>query len=98
MSKTTTKAPADPICVEILETKPNKMFSEEQRAWVWFLRYSRAVPCAECGKKRKVQWTMLFEFQCMKLESFASEMSANRHMPLTPVCGDHPIGPAVHGE
>jgi hypothetical protein len=42
------------LAVEILEAKPNSMFTEEQRATVRFLRFNRRVRCAECGKRLKV--------------------------------------------
>jgi hypothetical protein len=96
MSKSTKPtASAGPICVDIREAKPNKMFTEGQRAWVRFLVYNRAIPCAQCGKKRRIMWTMLCEFQCAVMEIFTAGLSDRRHMPLTPVCGDHPIGPAT---
>ena len=45
--------PADFLQVEICEAKPNKLFTEDQRQGIRFLRYSRSVPCAECGKRRR---------------------------------------------
>lgn len=81
------------LWVQILEAKPNKMFTEDQRQGILFLRYSRWIPCMECGKKRKVMWTALYEFVAHNLGPFSLQQSGKIHPPLTPVCGDHPIGP-----
>ncbi len=81
------------LFVQILEAKPNELFSEEQRRAVRFLRYSKAVACAECGKKRKLMWTMLCQFRAVKMDSIVATESQISHSPLTPVCSDHPIGP-----
>ena len=83
------------LWVDVCEAKPNKLFTEEQRQTVRFLRYSRTVPCAECGKKRKVMWTMLCQFIATSMGQFALHESGKSHAPLTPVCGDHPIGPDI---
>jgi hypothetical protein len=84
------------LAVEILEAKPNPMFTEEQRAAIRFLRYNRTVPCAECGKRRKGMWTMLCAFRAY--DFYASvvvlQTPEKTHAPLTPVCSDHPLGPA----
>lgn len=80
------------LTVEILEAKPNKMFTEAQRAGVRFLRFNQSVQCAECGKKRKVMWTLLAEFEAHTMGAFAFKDSGKVHAPLTPVCGDHPLG------
>lgn len=80
--------------VQLIEAKPNKMFSEDQRASIRFLRYSRAVKCAECGRKRKLHWTSLLSFKAidMKTPSFVARSATNIvHPPLTPVCTDHPL-------
>ena len=85
------------LFVQILEAKPNPMFTEEQRAAVRFLRFNQTVPCAECGKRRKVMWTMLCEFHAHSLSGpglYLPKTTAKKHAPLTPVCGDHPLGPA----
>lgn len=83
------------VWVEILEAKPNKMFTENQRRAVRFLRYSRKVPCVECGKKIKVAWTMLCEFEAHTMGASAFNDSGKVHPPLTPVCGDHPLSPPI---
>jgi len=80
------------LCVEILEAKPNEGFTEEQGSWIRFLRYSRAIPCADCGKKRRVMWTMLCAFKSMTADSIVT-VSHKSFSPLTPVCQDHPLGP-----
>jgi hypothetical protein len=85
------------LVVQILEAKPNPMFTEEQRAAVRFLRFNQTVPCAECGHRRKVMWTMLCEFYAHSLSAppgLPVLGKGKKHAPLTPVCGDHPLGPA----
>ena len=81
------------LYVEILEAKPNKLFNEAQRQAVRFLRYNKFIPCAECGKKRKVMWTMLCEFKANIMGIDALEESEKVHPPLTPVCQDHLLVP-----
>jgi len=82
--------------VSLHEAKPNPLFSEAQRATVRFLRYSRAVPCAECGRKSKSHWTSLFSFEAMDAQgrSFVLRSKTGKvHPPLAPVCGRHPMAP-----
>ena len=89
--------PPELLWVQICEAKPNKMFTEELRQAVRFLRYSRAVPCAECGKRVRLMWTMLCEFKAYSFgpSPIAEKNTSNKvHSPLMPVCADHPIGPA----
>lgn len=88
------KAP-DILCVEILEAKPNPMFSEQQRQGIRFLRYNKWIPCAACGKKVKVHWTALYQFKAgnMKSGQFVLQYYPQSFPPLTPVCGDHPLRP-----
>lgn len=96
MQRARTKASSGILTVQILEAKPNPMFTEEQRAMVRFLRYNQTVPCAECQKKRRLLWTMLCSFRACNMDrGFALEHSTSQtHAPLTPVCGDHPLIPA----
>lgn len=78
------------------EAKPNRMFSEAQRAAVRFLRFSRAVECAECGRRSKSHWTSLFSFQAMDMKSnvfFLRSKTGKVHPPMTPVCHSHPMAP-----
>jgi len=88
------------IQVQILEAKPNPMFTEWQRAMTRFLRYSRAVPCAECGRRSRHHWTQLVSFKAHNLSgpSFMlhSTGSVKIHAPLTPVCGSHPLSIAEY--
>jgi hypothetical protein len=86
----------DLLTVEVLEPKPNPMFTEATRQWVRFLRFNHYVPCAECGKMKKTLWTMLVEFYAFSMdpEIIFSETLEKKHAPLTPVCGDHPLAPA----
>jgi hypothetical protein len=81
--------------VQILEARPNRMFTEEQRRAIRFLRFNRTVVCTECGKRRKVMWTMLCEFYAhsMGLE-FGLMKSMKIHKPMDEVCGDHLLAPA----
>jgi hypothetical protein len=81
--------------VQILEAKPNKMFSEQERASVRFLRYNQHVPCAACGKKLRIHWTMLCQFKAgdMGKAQFEMQFYPQGFPPLTPVCGDHPLRP-----
>jgi hypothetical protein len=87
------------LWVDICEAKPNKMFTETERAAVRFLRFNRHVPCAACGKKVLVPWTMLCEFKA----TYDMDNSPIPFMltdypqtfpPLTPVCGTHCMHPA----
>jgi hypothetical protein len=87
----------DVITVQILEAKPNKLFTEEQRAWVRFLRYSHAVRCAECGKRRRLHWTMLFSFEAKSMGFVIPVPGKGAHLPLTPVCASHLLVPAAMG-
>lgn len=84
------------LCVEVLEAKPNSLFSEVERSWIRFLRYNRSVACTECGKRRRVMWTMLCEFYAydMNAHGFALVTPEKKHPPLEPVCGEHPLAPA----
>lgn len=75
--------------VRILEAKPNKMFSEAQTASVRFLHFSRAVRCAECGRRNRHQWTSLLSFQALSLGTLVPSDSGKVHPPMTPVCGTH---------
>jgi hypothetical protein len=89
------KLPDDFVEVQILEAKPNPMFSEAQRQSVRFLRYSRHVPCAECGKKKRLLWTSTFTFIAHHFGALVMTQSGKSHPPLTPVCTDHPMSPAL---
>ena len=87
--------PEDEILwVRIAEARPNKMFSEEQRASVCFLHWNKAVPCAECGKRRRVQWTLICEFMAHTMAPFVPLRSGLVHAPLTGVCTAHLLAPA----
>ncbi len=90
------------LVVEVLEAKPNALFTEQQRAAVRFLRFNQSVPCAECGKRRKVMWTMLCSFYAYDFNApglmLELQTPAHSHLPLAPVCGDHPLSPAWPAE
>ena len=78
-----------PLVVGLYEAKPNKLFTEEQRAAVRFLRYNQAVPCAECGRRSKAHWTVLYSFEAQSLGMLVPKRSGKVHMPLAPVCRSH---------
>ena len=84
------------LAVEILEARPNPMFTEEQRAAVRFLRFNRKVRCVECGKRGTLIWTMLCEFRAYDFNAPGIVMPEpkKKYAPLTAVCGDHPLAPA----
>ena len=88
--------------VQILDPAPNKMFSEWQTSTTKFLRFNRAVPCAECGKRSKNHWTQLVSFKAhdMKGISFSLEHTGSGRVypPLTPVCDSHPLAVAEFPE
>lgn len=83
------------LWVQILEAKPNKMFTEKQRQAIRFLRYNRHVACAACGKKARLMWTMICQFKAVDFERnhFTCEDFPQSLAPLTPVCSDHPLRP-----
>ena len=89
-----TQATGPAFLVQVREAKPNKMFREQERALVRFLRYSHAVPCAECGRKSKTHWTMICEFQAQTMTQFAM-VPGKRLLPMAPVCRAHPMAPAT---
>jgi len=86
--------PSPLLCVEILEAKPNKLFTEEERSWIRFLRYNLPIPCADCGKKKRTMWTMLCSFESITIVSIG-RMSKKSFAPMTPVCNEHPLGPDI---
>lgn len=79
--------------VSICEAKPNKLFTEEERAWVRFLIYNQRIPCVECGRKVKKMWTMLCQFTCLNMDKLVAHEGKKSHPPLTPVCDEHPLAP-----
>lgn len=85
-----------PVMVQFMAAKPNTMFSAEMTQLVTFLRYTQAVPCAECGKRSKHHWTMLVSFQAqsMKPGMFTLAQSGKVHLPLAPVCRAHLLAPS----
>jgi hypothetical protein len=82
------------LYVQIGLPKPNPLFTEEQRQAVRFLSYNKHIPCAECGNKKRVQWTMICEFLAHSMGHLVPSKSGLVHPPLTPVCQDHLITPA----
>ena len=86
-----------PVWVQLLPAKPNQMFSAEVTRAVVFLRYSQAVPCAECGKRSKYHWTMRLSFAAHRMAPgmFTLAESGQVHIPLAPVCRDHLLLPTA---
>lgn len=82
------------LVVQILEAKPNAMFAEEQRAAIRFLRFNQWVRCQECGRRKKVMWTMVCEFYAHSMGQLTVEKSMKIHKPLDEVCQDHLLAPA----
>ena len=78
-----------PLWVGLYEARPNKMFSEEQRSTVRFLRYSQLVACSECGRRSKTHWTVLYSFEAQSLGFLVPKRSGKVHRPLDPVCRSH---------
>jgi hypothetical protein len=78
-----------PLWVGLYEARPNKMFAEEQRASVRFLRYSQLVACSECGRRSKTHWTVLYSFEAQSLGFLVPKRSGKVHRPLDPVCRAH---------
>ncbi|MCJ7482613.1 MAG: hypothetical protein MUO31_06580 [Thermodesulfovibrionales bacterium] len=83
-----------PLCVDIREAKPNKLFTEEQRELVRFLVYNKKVHCRRCNRKVKIMWTMLCEFYAMNMGQHSMD-KGEKYMPLTPVCSEHPLKPGI---
>jgi hypothetical protein len=81
--------------VLMFEAKPNKMFPDWLTARVRFLRFRKAVVCAECGRKRKHHWTLLCAFQAHTMAKFIPAKSGKVHAPLTAVCRDHLLAPEI---
>lgn len=81
--------------VAVTPPKPNKLFDEWSHNTTRFLTFSKAVPCAECGKRSKHHWTSLASFSVMLERLFTLVPSEKVHLPFTPVCSRHPIGPAI---
>ena len=91
--------------VELLEAKPNPLFTEGQRALVRFLRFYEngkpvKVVCAHCGKKKLVLWTQLCSFKALDFpkHSFGPlkpAADAKLLQPLTGVCQTHLMAPEM---
>lgn len=87
--------------VQLFDPKPNSMFPEWMTERLRFLRYFKAVACAECGKKSKHMWTMLVQFKAHDLGTgmtFVMPDSGKQPAPLTAVCRAHPLNPMMPNE
>ena len=71
------------------------MWPEAMRQAIRFLRFSAAVPCAECASKRKTHWTMLVPFAAHTVpkQAFVLQQSGQVHAPMVPVCRTHLLAP-----
>ena len=81
--------------VEIFAPKPNKLFPDWLTDRTKFLRFSAAVPCAECGKRTKHHWTLLASFQAHTMSAIVPIKSGKVHPPLTAVCRSHLLAPEI---
>lgn len=83
--------------VHLRMAQPNKMFPDWLTERVRFMRYKVAVPCAECGKKRKCHWTLLCEFKANTFpEGPAFSLIKGKILPpLSPVCAAHLLAPVT---
>lgn len=95
------------ICdVKLLEAKPNKLFTEIQRASVRFMHFTQPVKCAYCGCKGRYKWTSLKFFHIAEIFEMKvggkvmdrGPFGKNRtgrelFPPLTPVCQKHIMAP-----
>jgi hypothetical protein len=84
------------------EAAPNKMFSEEQRATIRFIRFSEPVPCCACGKRKKHHWTSVEPFRAVIFpKHFGIVLKAGEgpiHIGIAPVCRDHLLAAAYFDE
>ena len=83
------------VLIDFLPAKPNPLFTEQQRRATSFIRYSKPVPCAECGRRRKLMWTQRWSFRVMEMSFVVLQPSAKVHLPGTPVCTSHILAPAA---
>jgi hypothetical protein len=88
------------LSVELLQAKPNPLFTEAQTALVRFLRYydrgkPTKVACAHCGKRKTILWTQLCSFRIAEPFALVLKNSEKLYPPLTPVCRTHILAPEV---
>jgi hypothetical protein len=83
----------EPLQVMLFEAKPNAMFTAAQTRCIRFLRFSRSVPCAECGKRTKHHWTALYSFKALSMTMIVAKESDKVHAPLAAVCRSHLLKP-----
>ena len=84
--------------VDILEARPNPLFTEQQRALVRFLRFYELgkparVACAHCGKKKTILWTQLCSFRVADDIGLVLAKGEKVYPPLTAVCQAHILAP-----
>lgn len=80
--------------IAVNECKPNPLFTERQHSLTRFLRFSGPVPCAECGRRSRLQWTQLATFRVMREEQFTLQAGEKVHLPMAPVCTKHILADA----
>jgi hypothetical protein len=88
------------FAVELIDAKPNNLWSEAARASVRFMRFYEVgepvrVACAHCGKKKTVLWTQLCSFRIAEPLTFRLKKSDTVYPPLTPVCQTHIMAPEL---
>lgn len=83
--------------VQLYDAQPNKMFPDWMTRRMRFLRYHQGVKCACCGKVKKHHWTMLISFRASIFGKHFGVLKSEPpvHLPLTPVCRDHPLDPCM---
>ena len=93
MAEATAKT-VQPLFVGLYEARPNKLFTEDERAMVRFLRYNQPVACSECGRRSKTHWTVLYSFEAHSMGFLVPKRSGKVHRPLDPVCRGHILAAA----
>jgi len=88
------------LSVELLEARPNPLFSDDQRALVRFMRYHELgkplkVACAHCGKRKTILWTQLCSFRIAEPFAMILKKGETVYPPLTPVCQTHIMAPEM---
>lgn len=91
------------LWVSVLEAKDNPGFPQWMTDGMRFLHFNQAVECAACKKKGKRMWTMLCPFKTANFGAgihvlpMFKDAQGNDIIfpPLTAVCDEHPLHPAV---
>jgi hypothetical protein len=81
--------------MEMFEAKDNPMFPPALTSRLRFVRYSKAVPCACCGRKSRHHWTLTCSFSAKTFTNLPVFKSSAILAPMTPVCSAHPLSPEI---